>query len=281
MKMPDLIKGLIAGAFLALSSVSHAAPPDAGFHGRFHGGFGVRSAGTALRVGPGVRRNFALNQNRRFFDRGHRLFFQPLVWPAYWYAYGYPDDYSDLDYGPDDNYQYSDDPAASGQPDSSKPAADRGPILVIINKGNSWPMDSSPNSAHINGGSNNGYILTDATGQQRIVMQDPNEKMEPGTTPRTFVPPAETAQTPAKAAQTPRQEQAGTFGNLVLVSWLDDDGKYVLYVQNTETNDVQKITTEPNLDNFRIVELHPNIDPKLFEAVISNGSQQGSVRFRF
>src|SRR5207245_8185201 len=36
-----------------------------------------------------------------------------------------------------------------------------------------------------------------------------------------------------------------------------------------------------NLDNFRIVELHPNADPKLFEAVISNGSQQGPVRFRF
>src|SRR5271165_544596 len=52
-------------------------------------------------------------------------------------------------------------------------------------------------------------------------------------------------------------------------------------VQNTETNDVQKITSEPNLDNFRIVELHPNADPKLFEAVISNGSQQGPVRFRF
>jgi len=55
----------------------------------------------------------------------------------------------------------------------------------------------------------------------------------------------------------------------------------VIYVQNTETNDVQKITFEPNLDNFRIVELHPNADPKLFEAVISNGSQQGPVRFRF
>jgi hypothetical protein len=34
------------------------------------------------------------------------------------------------------------------------------------------------------------------------------------------------------------------------------------------------------LDNFRIVELHRNPDPKLFEAVISNGSQQGPVRFR-
>jgi hypothetical protein len=32
---------------------------------------------------------------------------------------------------------------------------------------------------------------------------------------------------------------------------------------------------------FRIVELHPNADPKLFEAVISNGVQQGPVTARF
>jgi hypothetical protein len=67
---------------------------------------------------------------------------------------------------------------------------------------------------------------------------------------------------------------------LVLVSWLDDAGKIVIYVQNTETNDVQKITSEPNKDNFRLIEFHPNADPKLFEAVISNGSEKGPVKFR-
>ena len=67
---------------------------------------------------------------------------------------------------------------------------------------------------------------------------------------------------------------------LVLVSWLDDAGKIVIFVQNTETNDVQRITSEPNKDNFRLVEVHPNADPKLFEAVISNGSEKGPVRFQ-
>jgi hypothetical protein len=67
---------------------------------------------------------------------------------------------------------------------------------------------------------------------------------------------------------------------LVLVSWLDDAGKIVIFVQNTETNDVQRVTSEPNKDHFRIVEIHPNADPKLFEAVISNGSEKGPVRFR-
>ena len=67
---------------------------------------------------------------------------------------------------------------------------------------------------------------------------------------------------------------------LVLVSWLNDAGEIVIFVQNTETNDVQQVTSEPNKDHFRIVEIHPNADPKLFEAVISNGSEKGPVRFR-
>jgi hypothetical protein len=67
---------------------------------------------------------------------------------------------------------------------------------------------------------------------------------------------------------------------LVLVSWLNNGGRMVIYVQNTETNEVQKITSEPNKDNLRIVEIHPNPDPKLFEAVISDGSEKGAVKFR-
>jgi len=74
--------------------------------------------------------------------------------------------------------------------------------------------------------------------------------------------------------------KANFLDKLVLVSWLDDAGKIVIFVQNTETNDVQRITSEPNKDNFRIVEIHPNADPKLFEAVISNGSEKGPVKFR-
>jgi hypothetical protein len=165
------------------------------------------------------------------------------------------------------------------QPESLRPAVDHSPVVVSINTGNSQPVDSRANTAYVN----SGYSLTDAAGQQRIVIQDPNEKIGPRVDPRTFVPPAVPQPTPtaAKGAQTRPQTQVGAFGNLVLVSWLEDAGKDVIYVQNTETNDVQKITSEPNLDNFRILELHPNADPKLFEAVISNGVQQGPVRFRF
>ena len=125
---------------------------------------------------------------------------------------------------------------------------------------------------------NTGYSSTDA-----VIQYQTRRKFKGAADLRTFVPPAfpQPTQPPAKGTQMTPQARGGAFGNLVLISWLEDAGKDVIYVQNTETNDVQKITSEPNLDNFRIVELHPNADPKLFEAVISNGSQQGPVRFHF
>lgn len=82
-------------------------------------------------------------------------------------------------------------------------------------------------------------------------------------------------------APAPQHAQPTVFDKLVLVSWLKDAGKDVIFVQNTETNDTQKVTSEPNKDNFRIVELHPNDNPKLVEAVISNGNEKGTVKFRF
>jgi hypothetical protein len=297
-----LIKGSLAGVVLAgiLAMLPAAAFAHGGGGGGGHG-FGRGGGGRAFVGGgghafggftgrgfsPGFSGTRRFSSGRfsgrgdhgRFGDRGfrdHRVFFQQFAWPVYWYPY-YPYDYSYLDYGPDNDYHYGDNSAASVQPESFRPAVDHGPVVVTT--GNSRPTDSWANTGYIN----SGYSSIDAAGQQRTVMQDPNEKIGPRADPRTFVPPAvpQPAQTVAKGTQTTPQAQAGAFGNLVLVSWLEDAGKDVIYVQNTETNDVQKITSEPNLDNFRIVELHPNADPKLFEAVISNGSQQGPVRFRF
>jgi hypothetical protein len=276
----------ISSAFLTLSGASQAAPPGGGFHGgSFHGGFVAHTAHPAFGLGHGIRRNFAFHrdfafdQNRRFFHRDHRLFLQQFAWPVYWYPYYDPLAYSYLDYGPDNDYQYWDNSTAPVQPESFNRSTGNSPIVIVINTGNSRPTDSSSNIGYVN----SGYSLTDAAWQQRMAVQDPNDKIGPQADPRTFVPPAvpQPTQTAAKGTQTRPQAHAGTFGNLVLVSWLQNAGKDVIYVQNTETNDVQKITSEPNLDNFRIVELHPNADPKLFEAVISNGSQQGPVRFRF
>ena len=213
----------------------------------------------------------------RFGDRDHRVFFQQFSSPVYWSPY-YSDDYSDLDYGPDNDNQSGDNSSASLQPGSFRSALDHGPAVVSINAGNSRP-NSNPDTAY----TNSGYNSSDTAGKQRIVTEGANEKIGPGADLRTFVPPAipKPAQTAAKGAQTRPQTHVGAFGNLVLVSWLEDAGKDVIYVKNIETNDVQKITSEPNLDHFRLVGLHPNADPKLFEAVISNGAQEGPVRFRF
>jgi hypothetical protein len=276
----------IASAFLTLFGTSQAAPPGGGFHGgSFHGGFVAHSARPGFGVGHGIRRNFAFHrdsafdQNRRFFHRDRRFFFQQFAWPVYWYPYYDPLAYSYLDYGPDNDFQYWDNSTAPVQPESFNRATGNSPTVIVINPGNARPSDSSSNAGYIN----SSYSFTGAAPQQRMAVQEPNDKIGPQADPRTFVPPAVPQPTPtaAKSPQIRPQAQAGPFGNLVLVSWLQNAGKDVIYVQNTETNDVQKITSEPNLDNFRIVELHRNADPKLFEAVISNGSQQGPVRFRF
>src|SRR6266436_4688142 len=115
----------IASAFLTLSTTSHAAPPGGGLHGgSFRSGFVSHSTGLAFRMGSGIRRNFAFRQNRRFFHRDHRVFFQQFGWPVYWHPYYDPFAYSYSDYGPDHDYQYLDDSAAPVQPESFSRAAD-------------------------------------------------------------------------------------------------------------------------------------------------------------
>ena len=265
MKLQFLLAGIVATGLFASApdTVAHEGFGGGGGHGGggFHGGGGGFHGGRfgdfrGARFGDFHGRRFGDFHGGRFGEfRDHRVFFQQFAWPIYWYPY-YPYDYSYLDYGPDNSYQYWDSSAASVQPESFRPAVDHGPV-VVINTGNSRPMDSRANTAYVN----SGYSSTDAEGQQRIVNQDLNEKIGTRADPGTYVPPAvpKPAQTAAKSTQRKPPAQAGAFGNLVLVSWLEDAGKDVIYVQNTETNDVQKITYEPNLDNFRIVELTKNI----------------------
>jgi hypothetical protein len=75
--------------------------------------------------------------------------------------------------------------------------------------------------------------------------------------------------------------QASIFDKLFLASWMVDDGKEVIFVQNSETNEVQSITTEPNQNNLRLVAIHLDPDPRLVQAVLSNGTEQGTAKFRF
>jgi hypothetical protein len=140
----------IASAFLTLSATSHAAPPGGGLHGgSFRSGFVAHSPGPAFTMGSGIRRNFAFrpafafHQKRRFFHRDHRFFSQQFAWPVYWYPY-YPYDCSYLDYGPDNDYQYWDNSAASVQPESFRSSVDHGPVVVVIDTAIPGPWIQRP-----------------------------------------------------------------------------------------------------------------------------------------
>jgi hypothetical protein len=79
----------------------------------------------------------------------------------------------------------------------------------------------------------------------------------------------------------PAEKHVSAFDNLVLASWLKDGSKEMILVQNSETKEVQRITTESNESNLRLIEIRSNPNPQLVEAVISDGKEQGAVRFRF
>jgi hypothetical protein len=78
---------------------------------------------------------------------------------------------------------------------------------------------------------------------------------------------------------TPRA-QPSVFDKLVLLSWLNDGGADVVFVQNTETSEVQKITKEPNANSFRLVAIHKAANPKDADVVIANSTERGVVKFR-
>ena len=283
MKMFLFLAGLMGSVFLAIPATSRAAPPGGGFRGGgfhgFHGGFAARPG---FAMGRGVRRDFTFHQNHFFHRRGRSFFAQQVIWPVYWAPYYgldyYPWDTSYLDYGPDNDYGYGSDSAAPAQPEYSRRTTTPGPLVVVINQGNARPADN-PNAGY----SNSNYGSTGGDDKPRTVAQGSNEQADIPTDPLKFVSPAPTAAAQA-AVQVPRataQPQAGNSGKFVLVSWLNDNGKDVIFVQNVETNEVQRITSEPNREHFRIIEVHPNADPKEVEAIISNGSEQIAVKFRF
>jgi hypothetical protein len=238
--------------------------------------------GSGFRIANGIHREFA---DRRFFRRNRAVIVQQFGWPVYWYPW-YP--YDDLNYSylqpdPQPDYQYWDNSSASVQPQPTNRAVPQNPVILVINTGNSRPTDASaPTDPRGNAGYvNYAYNSNAGLGQQRVVVQDPNEHTAtPSMTPVDPVVPQATP-VPQQNTQTSGQTGTGPFSKFVIVSWLNDKGKDVIAVKNIETNAVQRITSQPNIDHFRIVAIHPNPDLRQFEAIISNGSDQGPVRFAF
>ena len=64
-------------------------------------------------------------------------------------------------------------------------------------------------------------------------------------------------------------------------SWLREDRSYTVLVQSLTTNEVMTITSAPNQNNLRLVRLNLNSDPRLVEAVISDGNELRAIKFHF
>jgi hypothetical protein len=77
------------------------------------------------------------------------------------------------------------------------------------------------------------------------------------------------------------QVQPSAFEKVYLASWLIDGGKQEILVENSETNEVQRIAAEPNHNNLRLVKMRLNLNPRLVEAVISDGNEVGTLKFRY
>jgi hypothetical protein len=75
--------------------------------------------------------------------------------------------------------------------------------------------------------------------------------------------------------------QRSRFESLYLTSWLIEGREEVVFVENADTKDVQKIRDQPNENNLRLIAMHLSPNPSSVEAVISDGHEQGIVKFRF
>jgi hypothetical protein len=75
--------------------------------------------------------------------------------------------------------------------------------------------------------------------------------------------------------------QPSAFDKLFLTSWMRSGSDEVVFIQNSDTNKVQRVTRDPGENNLRLVQLERNADPRLVEAVIFDGKEQGTIKFRF
>ena len=207
--------------------------------GRFSG----RGDDGRFRAG-GRGRDFAFHDGRfhnrffahdRFFRRHHRFvsnfafvgFGYPDWYPNYYDSY--PDDYSNNDGEPSYDDQYMDQSSLPTQSELARRANYTAPFEGISSFGTPLPGGSSNDRSS--------YRSTSAEERDMDVGGEQNEETGAKADPVKLV-----TQTPST--------QGGAFANLILVGWLNDAGNYVIFVQNTETKKLQKLTSEPNKDHF-------------------------------
>jgi hypothetical protein len=230
----------------------------------------IMGGGPHLSGGRG--RHFAFHDGRfhnrffvhdRFFRHRHRFVsnfaFVGFGFPDWYPNYddSYPDDYSNNDGEPGYDSQYFDESSVPTQSELARRANYAASLEGISGFGRPLPVGSTSDRSS--------YRTTSAAERDSNVVREPDESTGAKADPVKLVTPDPNT-------------QGGPFANLILVGWLNDAGNDVIFVQNTETKKLQKVTAEPNKDHFRIIELRQNADPKLVEAVISNGTEQGTVK---
>ncbi|HEY0791617.1 MAG TPA: hypothetical protein VGD78_11185 [Chthoniobacterales bacterium] len=284
MKLTSFVTGLLTTGLFVFSFECRAAPRVGPQGGGFRGGLAGRGYGPAARerLGSGAAPVFTGNQNgpataspyhHRFIARGNRFFsYRNGCLPLTGYAFGtfglpwvYPYGYDDGDHlyeGPSygvatvNEGSQGNDLAGTAQPVFVQQFYSQGPLGGASRGGSDRASESDQSRSGLNSG-----------GQPQGAVAEPEG-------PAVQAGRAMPIPSPAARAQT------GTFGELVLLSWHQEDGKATILVENNETNAMQEITTEANKDNLRVVTIHPNANPKLSEVVISNGVEQGVIKFR-
>src|SRR5262245_1312963 len=77
----------------------------------------------------------------------------------------------------------------------------------------------------------------------------------------------------APATPMVQQTKPSPMDNLVLVSWLNDGFREIIFVENSGTREVQQITSQPGLNDLRLIGMHLDPNPELVEAIISDGKR--------
>lgn len=263
MKTSLVIAGLLVTGLSVLLGEARAGPRGGGFRGAFPGrAFGGARAFT----GRGLR----FPNRARFFGRHHRYGVGPVLgydafgWPWLYpptdgYLYDNPaGDYAAVDVGPQSNPLPAVVQAEPVQGGSN-------PVYIVINTGNPLPATSTDRVP----GTPGGYRPAASASQQTSSVQEPNDG-----------PAVPAPDRPAPAPSPSPAAPAGIFDNLALVSWSTENGRDTVLVENTETKTVREITSEPDKDNLRVVQVRPSVNPNLSEVVISNGTDQRAIRFR-
>jgi hypothetical protein len=183
---------------------------------------------------------------------------------------------------PDWGAPYFDDPGLYSTPDSASSGADPGyePQVTSSESQAAGPavVSSAAVSSYYAGFLAGQSHATPERAPMSVNQGSPGvvpSNAAPSTVPETL--PATASITPPKTRLKPPSEGGPKY---VLLSWLRDGGKDTVVIQNTETQQMQKVTTDPNAEHLRILELHPDVNPQLSAVVVGGGSAAPeTVRF--